>query len=324
MSKKLIAVASAAALALSALVGIAPASAAPFSVGDLEGANSGAGATAAAPAKINVPSEDVFRFASDGGSTTGTVIRFPVTATGSGVAITVTATGSVRLLTATQFGTATSNVKTGTTTLSLTSDGSSEAEFYAYNTSTTTGSVTINEGAASTIRFVQGVTGAFNAYTMNFTAPTATSPGAMIEFSGTVVDMFGNNVEGVDFVAVGLGGDLTGSTNVGDPDYDAVTKVYSFEIANRDSAGNAAWSISLDAATKADEKKSSFGAQVSNQFFTVNAADLSAVVTALQSQVAALQAQLDASRLKVNSVTKKRWNNLVLRHRALGGSAKLK
>ncbi len=323
MSKKLIAVAAAAALALTGLVGIAPASAAPFSVGNLLGANSGAGATAADPAKINVPSTDVFRYASAGSSTTGTVIRFPVTATGSGVAITVTATGSVRLLTATQLGTATSNVKTGTTTLSLTSDGSSAAEFYAYNTSTTTGSVTINEGAASTIRYVQGVTGAFNAYTMNFTAPTATSPGANIEFSGTVVDMFGNNVEGVKFVAVGLGGNLTGSTSFNTPDYDAVTKVYSFKIANRNTAGNAAWSISLADDTKADEKKSSFGAQVSNQFFTVNAADLSAVVTALQAQVAALTAQLAESRPKARSVTKKRYNTLARKWNAANPGARV-
>jgi hypothetical protein len=299
MSKKLIAVASAAALALSALVA-SPAAAAPFSVGSLVGANSGDGATATAPAKINVPSTDVFRFASDGASTTGTVVRFPVTATGSGVAITATATGSVKLLTATQFAASTSTVKTGTATLSLTSDGSSSAEFYAYNTSTTTGTVTITEGAASTVRYIQGVTQAANAYTMNFKAPTASSPGADIEFSGTVVDMFGNNVEGVDFVAVGLGGNLTGSTSVDSPDYDAVSKVYSFEIANRDTAGNAAWSISLADSTKADEKKASFGSRVSNQFFTVNAADLSAVVTALQSQVAALTADYNALATKWN------------------------
>jgi hypothetical protein len=302
MSKKLIAVASAAALALSALVAV-PASAAPFSVSNLEGANSGAGATASDPAKIHVPSTDVLRFAEDGGSTTGTVIRFPVIASGSGVAVTVTATGSVKLLTATQLATATTTVKTGTSTLSLTSDGSSAAEFYVYNTSTTTGTVTVNEGVASTIRYIQGVTGSYNAYTMNFKAPSATSPGANIEFSGTVVDMFGNNVEDVDFVAVGLGGNLTGSTSPS-PDYDAVSKVYSFEVANRNTAGNAAWSISLDAATKADEKKSSFGAQVSNQFFTVNAADLSAVVTALNAQVAALQVIVD------RKVTKKRYNTL--------------
>ena len=81
MSKKLIAVAAAAALALTGLVGIAPSNAAvgPFNVVDTQAstrslANTN-GSTGDLEHTILVPSQDVLRFADHASSTTGTLLR---------------------------------------------------------------------------------------------------------------------------------------------------------------------------------------------------------------------------------------------------------
>jgi hypothetical protein len=324
MSKKLIAVASAAALALSALVA-APATAAlgTFSV-DIEtvGKGSGTGISATAAYTMNVPSADVIRATTDTASRSGALFSgYTQVASAS---VKVTSTGGLKLLTATQYGLAATNSKTGTDTATITALTDGSFSFYAYTTSTSAASMLVQElNADNTVLnsktiWVKGLTGAANAYSMNFTAPATAGIGSDFEMSGTVSDMFGNAIENATVTVNGLGGNVEDGETL---DWDSVKKIYVEDITARDTAGQMALSVSLGAtATKVD----AFGTPVTTAFFVVNAADLSAQVTALTAQVAALTAQLAESRPKANSVTKKRYNTLVRAHRALGGTAKLK
>ena len=110
MSKKLIAVAAAAALALTGLVGIAPSNAAvgPFNVVDTQAstrslANTN-GSTGDLEHTILVPSQDVLRFADNASSTTGTLLRYAVVTPTAGAAVSVTAAGGgAKLISATQL-----------------------------------------------------------------------------------------------------------------------------------------------------------------------------------------------------------------------------
>ena len=314
MSKKLIAVASAAALALSVLVGVAPASANTFSVevqktsGD-NWAQSMAttritptGVSAAAALNVNVPSANVIR--STTVATTTTAAEFHVTTTTARGEITITATGGVRLLTETQLAAAGTTSATGTTTLT---DFSSNSKylFYAYNTSTTAGTVVISNAGNSRTIFLAGESEW--AYTMRLTAPAAVALGGNIDISGTIVDAFGNNLttpleaQAFSFAQVGAGAPTFRP-------FTAATNTYTFRSVAPATAIPAAVQISL-AAGYAPTAVTALGTPVSSQFFTVAATDLTASVTALNAQVAALQAQLAA--LTASTVTKAKYNKLV-------------
>jgi hypothetical protein len=316
MSKKLIAVASAAALALSALVGIAPATAVgPFNAvidGEAE-ASSNAGTLSTSANTINVPSANVLRHNSASDHTTGTLVRYDVTTPGATDTVTVTATGGVKLISDTQFADVEDlTVASGTSSLTVNS-AQGDLDVYAYTTSTTAASITFSSGGSSKVVWLKGVTHDENAYKIAFTGPTTVALGGTMEFSGTVVDMFGNKVElddATDIDTSQIGGSLTpGDIAESEFDVDPTTKVITFELTASTTASSMAISIALDPAHKAT-KVSAFGDLVASQFFSVNATDLSAANTALQAQVAALQAQLEASRPKATSVTKKRYNTL--------------
>jgi hypothetical protein len=94
MSKKLIAVASAAALALTALVGISPASATAPSIAFGAGvaADSTDGTSSAAPATVNAPVENELVVAADN------VVELALTDLDTGDVIRVETTGSVKLV----------------------------------------------------------------------------------------------------------------------------------------------------------------------------------------------------------------------------------
>jgi hypothetical protein len=318
MSKKLIAVASAAALALSALVAT-PATAAAFSVA-AHGENAGGGTTSSDSYTINAPSQDVMRIdEATSNSSTGTLIRFAVVTTAASAGVTVTATGGVRLLTQTQLGTDNEDIEdvkvaTGTQSLTLTTDSSATVDFYAYSTSTSAGTVTVTQAGTSNSKviYVKAISANTNSYKLNFTATASTAAGGDVTFTGTVTDMFGNlmTLANSDLTVDGIGGNLTATITgsaLEDFDVNGTTKVHTFTIANRDTTGPAAFLVKLD--TPAG-KVTAFGSRVDNQFFNVNAVDLSAQVTALTAQVSALQAQLEASRPIATSVTKKRFNTL--------------
>jgi hypothetical protein len=312
MSKKLIAVASAAALALSALVGVAPANANTFAVAvsndsgtspaQVAAGKSADGVTAATSYNVNVPSSDVIRSNGTAGETTA--LKFDVTTTTARGQVDVTATGGVRLITADELA-AGAKVATGKTSLTDFS-ANSVLTFYAITTSTTAGTVVVSNAGNSKTVYVAGESDW--AYKLNLSAPASVALGGDIKITGTVKDAFGNDLTAEltsgDFDLTGIVG-ATGGTLT----YTASTKSYEFKYTAPTTATPVAIQIKLNAANT-PTKVTAFGDPVASAFFTVNATDLTAQVAALTAQVAALQAQLANSRPKANSVTKKRYNTL--------------
>jgi hypothetical protein len=298
MSKKLIAVASAAALALSALIAM-PAYAAPFSVAVDGSVDDTATAIDGDTAlEINVPSANVLRYNTDS-SSTASAIRFTVTTTAGSKAVSASTTGAVKLLTGVQIAAAATTTATGTSTATITSDANAEAVFYVYNTSTDAGTVTFAEGSTNSKTFyVAGVTHDYNAYKLKATLPTSAALGETVEVSATIVDMFGNAVEDSadEPVLEVLGGDAAVDTAI---DWDADTETYVGDFTNRDDAGTVAISVTLPAGTTA-AKVTAFGSLVTSAFGVIQAADLAAQVTALTAQVAALTADYNALAAKWN------------------------
>jgi hypothetical protein len=208
----------------------------------------------------------------------------------------------------------------GAATISITSDSAGDATFYAYSTSTADSTITVSSAGASEVVFIKGVSASTNSYKLNFTAsPVDTAPGGKITFTGTITDAFGNLMKGIvatDIVTTGLGGNLTTITEA-DFAQSSTTSVITFTAVNRDTTGAAAISIamhtSLAPAAGAPTKITAFGNPVGTQFFTVNAVDLSAQVTALTAQVAGLIADYNALAAKWNKKATKAKNKVALK-----------
>jgi len=305
MSKKLIAVAAASALALAGLVGIAPANSATgaFAVTTANAYSSQTvdrnGSTSAKAIKINVPSIDVLRSVANAGTTeTGhsTAVYFDVTTPGNTDVVTVTSTGAVELLTTTQFDATTApTTATGTQTLTITA-ASGDANFYAYTTSTTAGTVVVSSSGSSQTFYVQGVS--FSPYKVAATAPATAALGSDFDVVATVKDAFGNDLT-TALVFADFALSTVGATAPAALTYDATAKTYTFEYTAPATATGTALQISL-AAAKQSTKVTAFGSPVNTAFFTVSAVDLASQVTALNAQVAALKADYNALAAKWN------------------------
>jgi hypothetical protein len=307
MSKKLIAVASAAALALSALVAM-PSVAAPgpftVTVTGQETTNqvNRTGATATNPLQIMVPSNDVIRSVGAVTDTntgenlpagSSTALRIAIQTPGATDAITITSTGGVKVLTDTQFASTTKTTATGVQSLTVPA-ANGDAVVYAYTTSTTAGTVVISAAGSSRTLHVQGIsTVANNMYKLAFTAPATGSISGTVTVTGTVRDMFDNLLTptAANLTVTALGGNLANSAVVTDFKVDATTKVVTFKVATANTATQQAFSVT--AVNPADSVTAFTGRAVS-VFTLVNTVDLAAQVTALTAQVAALSAQITA------------------------------
>jgi hypothetical protein len=307
MSKKLIAVAAAAALALTGLAAI-PANSAvgAFALSTITGklSSSGDGTTADTAYTVKVPHADELLV--DGASgTTSTAIRIDTTAPSANAVLSITATGGVKLLNSTQYAASSTTSATGTSTLSLTSiDGN--ATFYVYSTSTTAGTVLVSSstGDSKTI-YVEGVAGP--SYNVAFTAPASVGISGTAKIIGTVTDVFGNKIESLvkgDFKVSVVGGSAAAVSNTV---WRSTTKDYSIEVTGRSDAGPVAVSVELNAVP---DEIDALGAPKNTFFATMNVTDLETANAALTAQVTALQAQLANSRPIATSVTKKKYNTL--------------
>ena len=320
MSKKLIAVAAAAALAITGLVAVAPASAVgPFAVSvtpaDTLGrtASTDDGSTGDLELEILVPSQDVIRLddsANYASSTTGTLLRFKVTTPAGGAAVTATAAlGGAKLLTQAQVTAGSLTTASGAATVSVTSDTDGLVTVYAYTTSTADSTVTFSSGANSRVIFLKGVSTKANSYKLNFTAsPVNSAASGEITFTGTVTDMFGNLMKLLDdddITINGVGGSLAAAITETEWEQNTTTSVVTFKVANRSTVGQGAISLIMKATDLAPTagtptKVAAFGDPVGTQFFMVTALDLTAQVTALTAQVAALTADYNALAAKWN------------------------
>ena len=329
MSKKLIAVASAAALALTALVGVAPASANfTFGVTATGQTSAASGLVETAPLTINVPSQDVLRLDEStpaaAASVTASVIRLDIQASTTSSAVRVVATGGVKVLSETQWSATTKRTATGTSSLDTVSGSSNgRVNVYVYSTSTTVGSVTITQGGNSRVLYVDGTNLSGYAYNVNFTAPATADVSGHVLFTGTVTDVFGNPIEGAAASVVTLSafGIAASGVTIGTGDNawtESATKkgTYTFGLPTSATAGSAAYGIATGAA--APTKPTNLAAPQWTQFITVTTASLSAQVTALTAQVAALTAQLQAT------VTKAKYNKLAKRWNRANPSNKVK
>ena len=203
MSKKLFAAATAAALALTALVGVAPASANfAFGVTANGQTSTASGANETGPLAINVPSQDVLRLDEStpaaGASTTASVIRLDIQASTTSTAVRVVATGGIKVLSETQWSATTKRTATGTASLDTTSrSDTGRVNVYVYTTSTAAGSVTITQGGNSRVLWVKGANTLGYAYNSSFTAPSTADVSGNLIFTGSLTDVFGNKIVGL-------------------------------------------------------------------------------------------------------------------------------
>jgi hypothetical protein len=303
MSKKLIAVASAAALALSALVSVAPASALPLASSgssflNITGTSSGAG-TSADPYLDAVPEA--------GTVASGDIMTFTVSSTLKRKAASVTATSGIKLLDAPGDSTNKYTSASGSASLSLTTTDTGSLVFYGFATSTTAGTVTLTIDGDITQAYIKGVAGA--AYAIkSVTPPTSVTPEGKGTFVAVLVDAFGNTVTTGELAVSVVGG---GSSTFADEaavankiTYSATSKRHAGVLTAGDTAGQIAIQASL-AGTATDAQKTAFGTPTRVYFTTITTASVAAQVTALTAQVAALTADYNALAAKYNKLVKK-------------------
>lgn len=306
MSKKLIAVAAAAALALSALVA-APAVAAPvITVNDEDG---GSG-TSAAPFTIAVPSTNSVNDTN--------ALEFVMTGLEVDDVIKVTTTGTVKVIEGASdvANSAFYNVTTlSKTSLDKTITSGTEYTFRAHTTSTTTGTVAVTVTRTglntSNTYSVKGTAGTPYVIKATGGVPATLANGKTSVVTFTVADAFGNLIEDN---ASAISADAV-RVNMGVITWDSTAKVYKSTMTAPTSGAFIA-SIDLDAD---DLSVSGFADSQQELIAVVNSAGNSS----LTAQVAALTAQLADSRPKANSVTKKRYNTLARKWNAAFPSQKV-
>jgi hypothetical protein len=307
MSKKIIAVASAAALALSALVGVAPATAAmpiatttqPVATDSLlitstltRIGTAGSG-TLADPYKVNVPQSGL--------ATAATTVKFAISTTAAR-AVTVSATSGIRLLAA--VSATTKVVLTGADSLTVTANASGAAEFFAYPTSTTRGVVTITNDGDVTQVYITGNAGA--AYDIG----AVTLPTLEVSKAGVIVavvtDAFGNAVDVDDDQSLTVTRVGTGSPTSTDVAYSATSKRWEGTVTPGATAGQLAISMTISGLTATADQKAVFG-DPTNTYFGVITVGAAADVTALRAEIATLKTAVATLTADYNALAKK-WN----------------
>jgi hypothetical protein len=325
MSKKLIAVAAAAALALTGLVGVSTATALPVQkdvavVGTsyvlVTGTTGRTGSgTAADPFVVAMPHSGTVEAGEE-------ISEFIVSSSLARKAANITATEGIKLLDEPGDADNKYTAASGASSLSLTTTATGTLEFYAFATSTKTGIVTVNIDGDITQVYMKGLAGA--AYAIKSVTPPATA--VQVDGKGTyvveVVDAFGNaaNVSATGTASVTGGGTGTavkaedGTANV--LKYSATTKRYAVVVTAGASSGQIAVGINLTV-TPTDDQKAAFGTPVLTYFNILNTSSLAEQVASLTTQVAALQVIVD------RKVTKKRYNTLARKWNAAFPSQKV-
>ena len=293
MSKKLIAVASAAALALSALVA-APASGAAFAV-TVTGGSGDAGISSSAAKTINVPASDSLTNAwSTEGNTTGTALRF-VVATAADAAVSVTSTGGgAKILTNAQYtatGASAPTSATGATSLTATAAGESYT-FWVTTTSTSTSTIVVSSAGSSSTLYVKGLAGL--AYNVTATGPTFVQTSVAANVLVKATDIFGN--------AVSVGGNQISITYLGGVSQNTTATAYRtatsdalVKVQGTDVGGPGAMTVTIaDDARRAQADIAGFPDRSFTTFLSVNNSNPVTSLAALTAQVAALTADYNA------------------------------
>ena len=311
MSKKLIAVAAAAALALTGLVA-APAGASAitnvtvYHSGSAQGTALTAGHTdsdSAIQANTFAAARNVVFSSSYTDAATRTAVRFDVNTAAAASAINITATGGVRVI-ATIPSSTNLKVTDGVQALNgSTVAGALTYTFYAWNTSSTAGTVVVDTGASKMTFYVKGRVGAvYNIATPVWpTSLPQSSTTGKVTF--TVTDAYGNAISSA---GAEVGVTALGATAAA-PTYSSTSKTWSSTLTVDATSTSVALQIKAEAT---DQTANGFAAPANVAFTTIASGSLSTQVTALTAQVAALTATIAGLTTEFNSVAKK-YNKLV-------------
>jgi hypothetical protein len=314
MSKKLIAVAAAAALALTALVAV-PANATTISEVKIYDSVNATGlaqtshvdSDSAVKAATWASARNVV-FGSGTTTATRTAVRFDVL-TSDTSSVVVTASGGVKIATAVSVAGVALKVDAGATTLTgATTAGSATSltyTFYAWTTSTTAGKVVIETPGSKNTYFVKGTEGpAYNLASTSF--PTSLFTGqddAKITY--TLSDAYGNLIaDGTKLTPTGFG-----AASFAAATYSTTTKLYTSVLGAIDE-DNVALQLNLPAFDNTDYTAVGFPKRVSSAFKLISAGDLEDQVAALTAQVATLTASVTALKADYNALAN-RWNKRV-------------
>jgi len=321
MSKKLIAVASAAALALTALVAVPAATAAPrtYDVDAVGQSPAGStGGSAAFALEVTVPTENVLRFnAAPGDGTTTNVIRFAVTPVGTTDVVRATAQDGLRVLTEAAFTALTDAQKTasaGATSAEAAAVGGNPVTFMVFSRSTVAKSIAFTSGDNSITRWVKG-TGS-KPYNLTLVKAGSVGEGTSGDFDFNVTDGFGNVLDADSHGSTTPATiNSVGPIKISDPaalTWDADRSVYYFSA-----TGSAAGQASIQAELSNVAAVKGFGTP--KVFFTslVVGGTAADQLEALQAVVTDLQAKL------AKRVTKKRFNTLARKWNAAFPSQKV-
>jgi hypothetical protein len=315
MSKKLIAIAAAGALALTALVGVAPASAAApvvTIIGSLSDSDVAASAQFSATPAINgANTANVLTHgAAPTTATNRTTVKFTISISeATSRSVTVTSAGGVKML-STLSGT--DKDSAGVTTLTQSdSTATPDIVFYAWTKSTTAGTVTVVGNGVTTVYYVKGTAGpAYNIVSPVFptNVTSAVSTGATERVSFQITDVFGNTLTsvadgtGAGEVAINALGAVTNSAGAA-VSYNTTRKQFEGYV-NTSTASTVAMNIALNATDLSDN---GWPAPVKSAFATSSSVSLATQVTNLTAQVATLNAAVAALTADYNKLAN-RWN----------------
>jgi hypothetical protein len=283
MSKKLIAIAAAAALALTGLVAT-PASATTITQivvthGGIKGSDAGV-------------TDAVTRNAVRAVVTTGAASTLSISST-AGVKVAASLTDSAGAAIAHDGGAVSLSGTTATGALTYT--------FYAWTTSTTAGSVTVDSGSSKFVFYVKAKVGpAYNLVDVTYPASLYTGE-TDAKVTWKLTDQWGNPVTtGTGIQPTGFGADFAVAT------YSATTKLWSSVISGIDES-NVAINVAM---SPTDLSANGFAKPVKSSFKMISAGDLAAQVTTLTAQVATLTASVTALTADYNKLAN-RFNSRV-------------
>jgi hypothetical protein len=283
------------AAALTSTMVLAPSSnAAPLAVTVASVANT---TTAAAPHSVAVPSTNVI----DAGHS----VAIAATAD-TGTSVSFSASSTVKLVTALNTVDSPKNVLSGSSSLSAVSTGSAMT-VYAYTTSSATGSVTIVNGAYSTIIYIKGTAG--HAAKVIATVPGSVAVNTAPTISVSAVDVFGNAVAcetiavtliGANFFDGTITKSLTTASVTSIPGVLPVTVLGSASATlSAVSSGNV--TVIATDVTMADTALG-LPAAVKTAFITFPVTDLDAQISALKAELAAERAGRAADKVAADKL----------------------
>lgn len=269
-SFKKIALAMSAAL-VGTLFSVAPASA------NVPTINTTAATVAANATAVNVPADNKVE--------AGDTISFAISGLETGTTVSVSSTGGVKLITALHTTDAPVAASAGATSLSIATGTGNSASFYAFTTTTATGSVVISTPGNTRTYYLKGTAGP--AYNLAITLASAGSTSQVLDGVATITDIFGNAVADT-YTATAINGTVAGVAATL-----STTGADAFTVTLPVAAGTAALQFALGN-TPTDVTGMAKAVKTVDRFITIT--DIASVNAALVAQNKALADELAATK----------------------------